>query len=105
MCQTQTINRNSVYYFKTLQSNELTDNSEEIKQKVKLTLELKQINDDSQRNISLLFFNDSSKQNSTNGGTTESKSKSNTNNIIFSQFFVMEYYFEKEQPILFTING
>ena len=105
MCQSQTINRNPVYFFKTLQSNELTDNSEEIKQKVKLTLELKQINDDSQRNISLLIFNDPSKQNSTNGGTTESKSKSNTNNIIFSQFFVMEYYFEKEQPILFTING
>ena len=47
MCQSsQIINRNPVYFFKTLQSNELTDNSEEIKQKVKLTLELKQINDD-----------------------------------------------------------
>ena len=106
-CQkTENINKSPIYYIQTLESSR-NNNSEDdnIKQKVKLTLSIKQIKDSTQRSILLLLKNDKNDSISQKDyGTTELASKNNDNCINFSHFFVMEYYFEKEQSIEFVIN-
>ena len=106
-CQkTENINKSPIYYIQTLESSK-NNNSEDdnIKQKVKLTLSIKQIKDSTQRSILLLLKNDKNDSISQKDyGTTELASKNNDNCINFSHFFVMEYYFEKEQSIEFVIN-
>ena len=101
------ITRSPIYYIQTLESKNANNSEDQnMKQKVKLTLSLKQIKDSREKKIILLLndSNDKVKQ-SKEYGSTESATKNNNDCINFSQFFVMEYYFEKEQFIEFQINN
>ncbi|MBO6244043.1 MAG: hypothetical protein J6O41_05725, partial [Clostridia bacterium] len=57
--------------------------------------------------VHLILYSDSERKNSlAGGGETESAScYSNTNEISFNKFFIVNYFFEKEQPIDFVISG
>ncbi len=106
-CQkTPPISKSPIYYIQNLESKN-TNNSEDqnMKQKVKLTISIKQIKDSKERSILLLLKdNNNTLIQSKECGRTESATKNNDNCINFSHFFVMEYYFEKEQLIEFVIN-
>ena len=57
--------------------------------------------------VHLILYSDSERKNSlAGGGETESAScYSNTNEISFNKYFIVIYFFEKEQPIDFVISG
>ena len=77
-----------------------------IKNNVKLEARLLNIKGDHSCQIKLNIFTNREKTASKTGGTTELGSvDEKTDTISFQKFFVMEYYFEKEQPIEFVISG
>jgi hypothetical protein len=96
------INREPITYFKTL--DQFSHFSESEREKVKLSLILKNIQDTSNYEISLLLYTDKQKLNFRNVASTEIASAVN-NEIIFNQFLIMEYYFEREQALGFQIKG
>ena len=102
LCASDKINRDPIIYFKTL--DQFSNFSESEREKVKLTLSLKNIQDSSQYEVSLLIYSDKQRLNFRNVSTTESASAKN-NEITFNQLLIMEYYFEKEQPLGFQIKG
>lgn len=57
--------------------------------------------------VQLILYSDSERKNTlAGGGETESAScNSSTNEICFNKFFIVNYFFEKEQPIDFVITG
>jgi len=57
--------------------------------------------------VKLILYGDSQRKNIIPGGSeTESAScNTTTNSISFNKFFIVKYYFEKEQPIDFVISG
>ena len=93
-----------IYYYKEIGENN-PDLGKEIKEKVKLNIELKNVQNNSNYTVTFLIYKDKNKETFNREGTTEQQSKDENNNIKFSKFFSMEYYFEKEQPLGFQING
>ena len=93
-----------VYYYKEIAEGNM-DLGKEMKEKVKLNIELKNVQNNSNYTISFLIYKDKNQEIFQKEGTTEPASKDENNNIKFSKFFSMEYYFEKEQPFGFQING
>jgi hypothetical protein len=79
----------------------------EVRDTVKLQPKIKNISGSSQNcQVELIIFTDSERRNYKSGGQTERSSvDSSTNTINFQKFFIMEYYFEKDQPIEFRISG
>ena len=102
LCARDKASREPITYFKTL--DQFSNFSESEREKVKLTLSLKNIQDSSQYEVSLLIYSDKQRLNFRNVSTTESASAKN-NEITFNQLLIMEYYFEKEQPLGFQIKG
>ena len=102
LCASDKASREPITYFKTL--DQFSNFSESEREKVKLTLSLKNIQDSSQYEVSLLIYSDKQRLNFRNVSTTESASAKN-NEITFNQLLIMEYYFEKEQPLGFQIKG
>ena len=92
------IPKNPVYYFQ----NKLFDSDKQIKLEPRL-LNLK---DSLACQIKLIIFtNDDNTAFKEGGKTEESKTDEKTGTISFKKFFVMEYLFEKVQPIEFVITG
>ena len=102
-CQSKKVSKDEIYYYKNLDQN-ITAETTEAKQKVKLTISLLNIQDTNQRKISLLIYENKSRLQFRVQGETEYQSKNNENKINFNQFFIMEYYFEKEQPMGINIQ-
>ena len=102
LCASDKINRDPIIYFKTL--DQFSNFSETEREKVKLTLTLKNVQDTNNYEISLLIYSDKKRSNFRNVATTESSSAIN-NEITFNQLFIMEYYFEREQALGFQIKG
>ena len=92
-CQSKKVSKDEIYYYKNLDQN-ITAETTEAKQKVKLTISLLNIQDTNQRKISLLIYENKSRLQFRVQGETEYQSKNNENKINFNQFFIMEYYFE-----------
>ena len=107
-CKTsEEISPNPRYYFKQL---EFDINSGKDDQNMKETCKLEiRINNVSSGRccVRLVQYSDSSRQNiSKNEGETEMASVDSTSNsIIFNKFYILNYYFEREQPIDFFIEG
>ena len=80
--------------------------NKKIKNNVKLEARLLNIKGDLSCQIKLKIFTNREKTASKTGGTTElSNVDKESETMSFQKFFVMEYYFEKEQPIEFIISG
>ena len=78
----------------------------QVRDTVKLQPKIKNINGSQSCQVELIIFTDSNRNNYKSGGQTEKNSvESSTNTINFQKFFIMEYYFEKDQPIEFRISG
>ena len=96
------LNYNQIFFYKNLNSDSGINEEKEITQKVKLTFSLKNINDSSPKSINLIL-EDPEKKNSHSVGNTETKTKDDSNSINFVQFFLVEYFFEKQQPLIIKI--
>ena len=76
------------------------------KNTVKLVPKLININENNPCKIKLIIFTNNAKTAWKQGGTTEEgKYNDETNTMNFEKFFIMDYLFEKEQPIEFVIMG
>ena len=102
-CQTREVPTEAEYYY-TKFDTYATDT--QIRETVKLEPKIKNISGYSNCQVQLIIFTNTSKTASKNGGTTEiGYVDSSTNTISFQKFFIMEYFFEKDQPIEFRISG
>ena len=96
------LNYNQIFFYKNLSGNTGIVEEKEITQKVKLSFSLKNVNDSSSKSLNLLL-QDPDTKNSVSVGNTETKTKDNSNSINFVQFFLVEYFFEKQQPLIIKI--
>jgi len=85
-------------------SHSIQDNN--MKETAKLEVKIKGVSSGNAK-VQLILFSDSERKNTlAGGGETESAScNSSTNEISFNKFFIVNYFFEKEQPIDFVISG
>ena len=78
----------------------------QVKETVKIEPKLKNVIGSANCQIHLTIFTNPQKTQSKSGGSTDTGTVDpNTNIISFNKFFIMEYYFEKDQPIEFRITG
>ena len=78
----------------------------ELRDTVKLEPRLKNIHGSQNCQVELIIFTNPNRTASKSGGKTEPGNvDSNTNSMSFQKFFIMEYFFEKDQPIEFRITG
>lgn len=102
-CKTREVPTQAQYFFTNFDSYA---RDTQVKDTVKLEPKLKNIHGNQSCQIQLIIFTDSNRQNSKSGGQTEQGTVNNSTNIMdFQKFFIMEYYFEKDQPIEFRITG
>ena len=102
-CQTKNLQTGAQYYYTQFDSYA---RDTEVRDTVKLEPKIKNIQGYQNCQVELIIFLDSSRTSSRSGGQTETGAvDSSTNMINFQKFFVMEYYFEKDQPIEFRISG
>ena len=103
MCQTNAISEKAEYYYTKFDSYA---NDTQVRDTVKLEPRLKNISGSQTCQVQLIIFTNSAKTASKTGGTTEpGRVDMNTNIMSFQKFFIMEYFFEKDQPIEFRITG
>ena len=103
MCQTLAISEKAEYYYTKFDSYA---NDTQVRDTVKLEPILKNISGSQTCQVQLIIFTNSAKTASKTGGTTEpGRVDMNTNIMSFQKFFIMEYFFEKDQPIEFRITG
>ena len=82
------------------------NNNNKVKNHIKLEARLLNIDKDYSCQIKLNIFTNKEKTAFKPGGTTEIGSLDKKNGIIsFQKFFVMQYFFEKSQPLEFVIFG
>ena len=78
----------------------------QVKTTVKLEPKILNIDSKNSCQIELIIFTNKEKTSFKKGGITENGTVDPENNIMnFSKFFIMDYLFEKEQPIEFIITG
>jgi hypothetical protein len=77
-----------------------------MKETAKLEVKIKGVSSGNAK-VRLILYSDSERKNTlAGGGETESAScDSSSNTISFNKFFIVNYFFEKEQPIDFVISG
>ena len=103
MCKTRDVPTEAEYYY-TKFDTYATDT--QIRETVKLEPKLKNIGGNANCQVQLIIFTNVAKTASKSGGTTDLGSvDSSTNTMSFQKFFIMEYFFEKDQPIEFRITG
>ena len=86
--------------------NALDIGENEMKETAKLEVKINNISYGSCR-VKLILYADSKRTVTLQGGgeTETSNCDSSTNSISFEKFFILNYYFEKDQPIDFIISG
>ena len=103
MCQTNAISERAEYYYTKFDSYA---NDTQVRDTVKLEPKLKNISGNHSVQVQLIIFTNSTLSAYKPGGTTEvGKIDLTTNIMSFQKFFIMEYFFEKDQPIEFRITG
>ena len=80
--------------------------SDDLKETTKLEVKIKNVSSGSCK-VKLILYGDSSRTRTIPGGgeTETSNYDSSSNSISFNKFFILNYYFEKDQPIDFIISG
>ena len=103
MCKTRDLPTEAQYFYTNFDSYA---RDTQVRDTVKLEPKIKNISGSQNCQVELIIFTDSNRIASKSGGQTESGSvNSSTNTIDFQKFFIMEYFFEKDQPIEFRITG
>ena len=102
-CQTKNIPTEAEYFYTKFDSY-ATDST--IRETVKLEPSIKNVNGNLPCQVQLIIFTNSARTAFKTGGTTEQGYFDSTiNTIKFYKYFIMEYFFEKDQPIEFKITG
>ena len=102
-CKTRELPTKAEYYYTKFDTYSIDT---QIRETVKLEVKIKNINENENCQIQLIIFTNVSKTASKSGGKTEEGHfDSSTNTMSFQKFFIMEYFFEKDQPIEFRITG
>ena len=95
--------KNAEFYFTKFDSYS-TDI--QIKETVKLEPKINNINENNSCQVELIIFTNNERTAYKSGGITEEGYwDANTNIMSFQKYFIMSYFFEKEQPIEFRITG
>ena len=103
MCKTRDVPTEAEYYY-TKFDTYATDT--QIRETVKLEPRIKNITGSQSCQVQLIIFTNTAKTASKSGGTTDiGVIDTSTNIMSFQKFFIMEYFFEKDQPIEFRITG
>ena len=103
MCKTRDVPTEAEYYYTKFDSY-ATDT--QIRETVKLEPKIKNITGSNSCQVQLIIFTNTSKTASKSGGTTDlGYVDSSTNTMSFQKFFIMEYFYEKDQPIEFRVTG
>ena len=103
MCKTRDVPTEAQYFYTQFDSYA---RDTQVRDTVKLEPKLKNIHGSQSCQVQLIIFTDSSRMNSKSGGQTEQGTVNNSTNIMsFQKFFIMEYFFEKDQPIEFRVTG
>jgi hypothetical protein len=103
MCQTRIVQTEAETFF-TQFDQYGTDT--QVKETVKIEPRLKNVIGSANCQIHLTIFTNPQKTQSKSGGSTDTGVyDSSTNIITFQKFFIMEYFFEKDQPIEFRVTG
>ena len=94
------------YYFKQVEYDINSGRDDDMKEKCKLEVKINNISSGNCK-VKLIQYMDKTRQTIlSNEGETETTSpNSSTKSITFNKFFIMDYYFEKEQYIDFIISG
>ncbi len=95
------IEKNNIYYYKDIYNK--NENIIENKIKIKLTFSIKEILDSDKRYCNLLVCENDFSSEPHLLGETEILSKDKSNNINFNKYFILEYHFEKIQPLKIKI--
>ena len=102
-CKTQVEDKSPQYFYRSVNENEVDIQNE--KEKVKLVIEMINVTTDQDIFVKLTLYKDKNRTQFSNGGQTEKLHRNNNNHITFNQFFILDYYFEREQPITLFVNG
>ena len=114
ICESEYTKNMAKYYFNNVQdeiknNNQLgpqNDQNAAMDQNVALICTLKNVDSNDKYKVELLKYQDTQRKASKSGGFTEERTKDISNNIFFEQFFVMSYYFERQQLLDFKVyNG
>ena len=103
-CQTKNFKTGAQYFNTDLDSHSYSWVSLGI-HSVKLEPKIKNIRGNQNCQVELIKYLDSSRTSPKSGGQTESGVADSSNTINFEKFFILEYFFEKDQPIEFRITG
>ena len=99
----KTFSKKAEYYYTKFDSY---SKDTQVRETVKLEPKIINCNKDNVCKIQLIIFTNNAKTASKYGGTTDEGYVDATLNIMnFQKFFIMEYFFEKDQPIEFRITG
>ena len=100
----QNISTDAQYLYK--EANLLDINNNEMKEAAKLELSIINVSSGSCK-VKLVLYADSSRTVTLQGGgeTELANYNSSVNTINFQKFFILNYYFEKDQPLDFFISG
>ena len=94
------------YFFTQNQIDISGNQKDDMKEVAKLEVKITNISSGN-CSVSLVLYSDSQRRNRIPGGgnTERGGCDSSTNTISFNQFFTVNYYFEREQPIDFIVSG
>ena len=97
--------KESKYFFKQMEYDINSGSNDDMKERCKIEVKISNVSSGSCK-ISLVQYTDNTRKMILNKeGETETASVNSSNSITFSKFFILNYYFEREQPIDFIITG
>ena len=102
----ENVHKESQYFFKQIEYDINSGNNEDMKERCKLEVKINDLSYGSCK-VGLIQYTDNTRATVLkNEGETETASyDSSSNSISFKKFFILNYYFESEQPIDFIISG
>jgi len=97
--------KESKYFFQQMEYDINTGSNDEMKERCKIEVKINNISSGSCK-VSLVQYTDNTRKTILKKeGETETASVDSSNSITFNKFFILNYYFEREQPIDFILNG
>ena len=97
--------KESKYFFQQMEYDINSGSNDEMKERCKIEVKINNISSGSCK-VSLVQYTDNTRKTILKKeGETETASVDSSNSITFNKFFILNYYFEREQPIDFILNG
>ena len=103
---TENIKIDPEYYFKHFEENINSGQNDDMKERCKIEVKVSNVSSGSCK-VHLVQYTDNTRRSilKDEGETETASFNSSSNSISFNKFFILNYYFEKEQPIDFILSG